>query len=252
MTTFTEEQAYDSICWSADVATYDELVQLLDKMPKLRYVKIDRLFVDNHGPYVFFGLAERGIRVFYDAKYIEIPSKLEALADAACRHNIWMVNCMAGGLSNMAFDQPADDGSGFDGLKRFADVCNENYVHPCAVSLLTTKTNDAVHAEYSFSREAKVSFYANQLVNAGFTHMVCSPRELRFLRSGMRKHLDGLKLVTPGIRPAGSSNDDQVNAMTPRQAMEAGSNLLVIGRPITNGNPAENLEAIVADIVSGT
>lgn len=86
MTLYTEDQALDAICWSADGFSPSELLATLDRMPKLRLVKIDRLFIDTHGPGIFGILRDDFPRlsVFFDAKYAEIPTKLAQLAKVGC------------------------------------------------------------------------------------------------------------------------------------------------------------------------
>jgi orotidine-5'-phosphate decarboxylase len=84
-------------------------------------------------------------------------------------------------------------------------------------------------------------------VESGLPGLVASPLELAPLRAAFGA---GIKIVTPGIRPPGSTADDQKRAMTPIQALRAGADYLVIGRPITAANdPRSALERIVADVV---
>ena len=239
---------YEQIIWSADVLDVPALLEWLDQLPLLRYIKIDRAFVDANGWSVFAELEERGIEVFDDAKIIEIPSKLEQIAQTHCQKaRPWMLNCMAGGLSNANYELSSKD---LDGLKRFADTCHTHSVNPCAVSVLTSKSPEVVLDEFSREVSDQVLFYAEQLVLAEFTHMVCSPLEAKVLR---QNHLfDGLKLVTPGVRPAATDKGDQSRVATPSGAIQDGSNYLVIGRPITKepGTPAENLAAIAEEVAS--
>ncbi len=239
---------YDRIIWSADVNDVATLVNWLDQMPKLRRIKIDRTFVDGNDWDVFEILRERAIEVFDDAKISEIPSKLEAIAKIhARRAQPWMLNCMAsGGLSNLDYDISSEEK---DGLKRFADACHCAFVQPCAVSVLTSKSPAAIELEYgNRTSTEQVLVYATELVKAGFTHLVCSPLEVSAIRD--EPFLDVLALVTPGVRPAGSDTGDQQRVDTPANTIMNGSNYLVIGRPITQGagTPAENLDAIAAEI----
>ena len=175
MTTFTEEQALDAFCWSADVDGLDVLMDTIDAMPRLRKIKIDRLFVDTYGPEVFQLLVENypELLVFFDAKYAEIPTKLAELAKIGCSHRPWMLNCMADCLSNGDFSNA--DQKKLDGLKQFADICHDNSVQPCAVSVLTTKTDRMTTYQFNGrNRVEQVLFYAEHLVEAGFTHIVFS------------------------------------------------------------------------------
>lgn len=236
---------FDRIIWSADVANEEVLMATLDRMPKLQIVKIDRLFVTDIGLGVIEQLNERGVKVFDDAKIIEIPSKAVGIAKKHLKHKPWMLNCMAGVQSSGILDH--QDSEKIDGLKRFADACYEVGTRPCGVTVLTSKTADVVGRE-SNGRDSveQVLYYVEALLEAGFTDVVCSPVEVAAIRAESR--FDALDLNTPGIRPAGSAADDQARANTPEAALAAGATRLVIGRPITNGDPAVNLENIAASI----
>ncbi|MBU3753386.1 MAG: orotidine-5'-phosphate decarboxylase [Candidatus Nanopelagicaceae bacterium] len=74
---------------------------------------------------------------------------------------------------------------------------------------------------------------AKRAVEAGATSIVCSPQEVGLLRKELSSNI---ALITPGVRPKGASHDDQSRVMTPREAMDAGSNYVVIGRPITKAS----------------
>ncbi|MDB5183629.1 MAG: orotidine 5-phosphate decarboxylase [Candidatus Saccharibacteria bacterium] len=238
---------YERIIWSADVDDVATLTDWVDQIPKLRLIKIDRAFVDRNGWDVFDILRERGVYVFDDAKITEIPTKLELVAKIHVdKARPWMLNCMAGSLSTL------ETGAGhreLDGLRRFADVCAEADVHSCAVSVLTSKSEFAVESEFNGRTSTEqVLFYAERLVALGITHLVCSPREAEVVR----KYFDftELQLVTPGVRPVGEAVGDQARVSTPESAIKNGANYLVVGRPITQGKgtPAENLDAIAAEI----
>ncbi|MBH2007539.1 orotidine 5'-phosphate decarboxylase [Candidatus Saccharibacteria bacterium] len=236
---------YERIIWSADVHDVPTLLEWLDELPRLRYVKIDRAFVDANGWGVFAELEERGIKVFDDAKIIEIPSKLEQIAQTHCQKaQPWMLNCMAGAISN---GNHRDNNRELDGLKRFADMCHIHDVAPCAVSVLTSKSPTIVSEEFGCEEvHEAVLYYTEHLERAGFTHMVCSPPVAAWLQI----YKTNLKLVTPGVRPSGARKGDQNQVDTPAGAIQNGSNYLVIGRPITEGpgTPAENLAAIAEEI----
>ena len=248
----TTTDPYDLICWSADEPDLPTLLSHVDEMPRLRLIKIDRAFVDEHGWDVFDALRERDLRVFFDTKSIEIPVKLEKLAQIHCkRARPWMLNCMAGGLSTRIYHKSHENDE-LDGLKRFADVCNDNGVRPCAVTVLTSKKPDTVNDEFNGrSSTTQVLYYAHQLVKAGFSDLVCSPLEARALHN--EGYTEVLDLNTPGIRPAGSAIGDQARVDTPSAALSHGTTRLVIGRPITNGpgTIAENLAAIADEILAG-
>jgi orotidine-5'-phosphate decarboxylase len=238
------ETAAERIIWSADVAHEDDVMKHLDLMPELRRIKIDRLFTERRHRFVLGVLKDRGLDVFYDAKFIEIPSKLEELAKVAVQHEPWMLNCMAGSLSSGVFEH--DDKDQIDGLKRFADVCLNADVLPCAVTVLTSKTEGMVWKEFNGRHpNEQVIFYASVLVECGFTDLVCSPLEARAL---LMEGFDDIRLNTPGIRFADSSAGDQARTNTPGGAISSGVARVVMGRDLTKGDPAANFARAVAEI----
>ncbi len=235
----------DRIIWSADVVDEAALMAALDLMPNLRIVKIDRLFVTDIGLGVIDRLNDRGIKVFDDAKLIEIPTKLVGLAEKHLKHKPYMLNCMAGAQSTGILS--ADDPNLQEALKRFADACHKAGTKPCGVTVLTSKSPKVVASEFNYRTPVEqVLYYAEALLFSGFTDIVCSPQEIAAIRAERR--FDELSLNTPGIRPAGSDKGDQARSDTPSAAIATGATRLVIGRPITNGVPAENLEKIVDEI----
>jgi orotidine-5'-phosphate decarboxylase len=245
-------RAEDRIIWSADVPDRKAVYDYLDQMPGLMQVKIDRLFSERNKPkkeeernIILELREERGIRVFDDAKLIEVPSKLEELAKLHVEQKPWMLNCMAGSISNGKIVQVLDEDE-LDGLKRFADVCNSAQVRSCAVTVLTSKEEEIVQAEFSRSTIEQVLYYVEQLQRCGFTDIVCSALEAKAIRA--EPHFRNLELNTPGIRPAGSEKGDQARTGTPMWAVQQGIERMVIGRPLTKGDPAENFRNIVAEI----
>jgi orotidine-5'-phosphate decarboxylase len=139
-----------------------------------------------------------------------------------------------------------DDPDKIDGLKRFADACHTAGTLPCAVTVLTSKTPEVVEKEFGCSSVDQVLVYVEMLLDCGFTDVVCSSAEVEAIRAEER--FDKLNLNTPGIRPAGKDAGDQARVNTPEAALAMGTDRFVIGRPITEGNPAENLANIVASI----
>ncbi len=120
-----------------------------------------------------------------------------------------------------------------------------------AATLLTSIEEKEYWNQYSKNPEDVVYNMALKANYAGVDGIICSPKELRFLRS--HSIFDKLILVTPGIRPLWAVKDDQKRFMTPRDAMLAGADYLVIGRPITKpnpdiGSPSEAAELIAIEI----
>ena len=242
---------YQRIFWSADVDDESTLISWIDQMPQLWGIKIDRAFVDENEWGIFPLLHERGICVFADAKLYEIPTKLEKLARIHCRKAApWMLNTIAGTMSNGNYYNlnPAIKG-GLDGLKRFANVCHDYGVRPCAVTVLTTVEEEVALNQYNGrSAREQVLYYVEELQKAGITDVVCAPTEAEAIRKVSL--FDDMVLHTPGVRMPWSPPDDQARTLTVSEAIQAGSATLVIGRPITNGpgTPTENLDAIAAEV----
>lgn len=248
----TEEDAYASIIWSADKKTPQEILDACAQMPKLRRIKVDRLHIRKYGDGVINRLMADGREVFNDAKLIEIPEKLsdpvdEGLTEVELRQRPWMLNCMAGCESSDVLAH--EDPNKIDGLRRFADACHKVGTRPCGVTVLTSKKVKVVAHEYNGRTPVEqVLYYVEMLLQCGFTDVVCSPDEVAAIRGVSRFNV--LDLNTPGIRPTGSDVGDQARTNTPRAALEAGATRLVIGRPLTNGDPAENLDNIVRSILA--
>ncbi len=249
MTTMTREEALDRIIWSADGVSPPVLYDLLVQMTGLRQVKLDRLFVRKHGDRPIEHLTEQGFRVFNDAKLIEVPSKIFDLTEVELAARPWMLNIMAGACSNGRFEfTPETTLKDLDALKQFAELCREAGTLPCGVTVLTSKDDDTIEAEFNERTPIdQVLWYTNLLIDCGFTDVVCSPEEAQAI---VDEFGTAISINTPGIRLPDSPPDDQARTKTPGEAIKAGATRLVIGRPISKGNPAENIEKIVADIVS--
>jgi orotidine-5'-phosphate decarboxylase len=240
--------ARDVVIWSADVDSEETLRQRLLESPELRLIKLDRLFLTSPGPSVIGSVQDAGYRVFVDAKIIEIPDKIIAIAEKHLAYRPWMLNVMAHSLSSGRLTD--EDPKRIDALKRFAGACLEVGTHPCAVTLLTSKDHMTARDEFNGrSAEEQVLYYVEFLVAAGFTHVVCSAAELAAIRS--ESTFDGVQTIVPGIRLPGNSTHDQARTDTPASAVAAGADLLVIGRDLTHGHLGQNLQAIQRNLTEG-
>jgi orotidine-5'-phosphate decarboxylase len=239
------------IIWSADVEDESTLEWYIHHMQDLRITKLDRNFLTDRPLSVILRLADKyGQRVFVDAKIAEIAVKVEAIARTYLKYRPWMLNCMANIVStgDMRDGLVGADRDSLDALKRFADVCHQVGTLPCAVTVLTNKTEAITQAEYCRPPTDQVLWYLEQLLAAGFTDVVCSPLEVPAIRAESR--FDGLSLNTPGIRRVGSGNQDQARVATPIGALEAGATRLVIGRDLTIGDPTANFASILSEITA--
>lgn len=187
------------------------------------------------GPTFVEELANRGFSIFLDLKFHDIPNTVAQACKAAARLGVWMMNVHASGGPRMM--QAARDA--LEGLSERPRLI--------AVTVLTSMGEGDLRAiGVEASAHQQVMLLASLAQDSGMDGVVCSAQEAALLRSSLG---DDFLLVTPGIRPTGSEAGDQTRILTPAQAIQAGSNYLVIGRPITQAaDPLAALEAIARDI----
>lgn len=178
-------------------------------------------------------LKAMGFKVFLDLKLHDIPNTVKRTVGvlANCGADLLTIHC-SGGLQMMA--------ESFEVAK--ASSTSENGLKLVGITILTSLDEEQLHEELGVERELKeqVLKLAELGKKAGLAGVVASPQEARELRAQCGPDF---LLITPGIRPAGSEAQDQVRTMTPREAIEAGSSYIVVGRPITRAaNPREALE----------
>ncbi|WP_238376363.1 orotidine-5'-phosphate decarboxylase [Marinagarivorans algicola] len=200
--------------------------------PKLCRVKVGKELFTACGPRIVEQLQHLGFEVFLDLKFHDIPVTTAKAVKTAAQLGVWMVNVHAsGGMRMMSAASEA-----------IANVQRKPLL--IGVTVLTSSTQQEL-SELGIERtpEQQVLHLAGLVKNAGLDGVVCSAQEATALRAQNGRDF---ALVTPGIRPAGSDNQDQRRVMTPEQAMQAGSHYLVIGRPITQAaDPIAVCEQIV-------
>ncbi|WXL27627.1 orotidine-5'-phosphate decarboxylase [Ectopseudomonas mendocina] len=219
-----------------DFPTRAAALALADQLdPKLCRVKVGKELFTSSGADVIGTLAERGFEVFLDLKFHDIPNTTAMAVKAAAEMGVWMVNVhCSGGLRMMA------------ACRETLDKLNGAKPLLIGVTVLTSmEREDLAGIGLDIEPQEQVLRLAGLADKAGMDGLVCSAQEASALKTAFPR----LKLVTPGIRPAGSAQDDQRRILTPRQAIEAGSDYLVIGRPISQAaNPAQALAAVAAEL----
>jgi len=202
------------------------LVRVLD--PALCKLKIGKELFTLAGPELVRTLVDLGFDVFLDLKFHDIPNTVAQACKAAASLGVWMLNVHALGGQNM--------------LQAAREAIDSSAQKPLliAVTILTSMSaEDLMQVGISGTAEENVERLALLSEHSALDGVVCSSKEVEQLRKTVAADF---KLVTPGIRPAGSSNDDQKRIMTPPDAINAGSDYLVIGRPITkSNNPLQTL-----------
>ena len=192
------------------------------------------------GPEPVRWMVERGFRVFLDLKFHDIPNTVAQACAAATRLGVWMLNVHASG-------GPAMLAAARDAVARTADDAGIPRPILIAVTVLTSlSASDLASIGVDATPEQQVLRLARLAQSQGLDGVVCSALEAHALRRAIGP---GFKLVTPGIRPAGAAVQDQARVMTPRDALAAGADYLVVGRPITAAaDPVAALDAINASI----
>ena len=206
-----------------DYAAAGPARQFVDQVsPEQCRLKVGKELFTSAGPDFVRSLAEQGFDVFLDLKYHDIPTTVARACTAAADLGIWMLNVHALGGRRM--------------LEAAREAISATASPPLlvAVTILTSMdATDLASIGLGGNPEEHVLRLATLASQCGLDGVVCSSRETASLRERLGS---GFRLVTPGIRPAGSQSDDQRRIMTPRDAIKNGSTYLVIGRPVTRAD----------------
>jgi orotidine-5'-phosphate decarboxylase len=199
------------------------------------YFKIGLEIFTREGPRLVEEIRGRGEKIFLDLKLHDIPNTVGGAVRSACRLGIHMLTVHASGGANMlaAATQEAQAFSSPPLL--------------LGVTALTSLSEEAIQQlGVTGSVEQWVEKLADLAYGSGIRGIVASSKELPMLR---RKFRDSLQFVIPGIRPAGAALQDQSRAATPSDAIRAGANYIVVGRPILQASdPAKAADSIVEEI----
>ena len=232
------------LIFALDVASLKEVdhyvALLADEVGLFKVGK--QLFV-HAGPEVVRRIHAKGGTVFLDLKFHDIPQTVASASVEAARLGVKMFTLHAsGGVDMLRQAQRA-----------VRTVCRaERLTRPTllAVTVLTSLGRDDLkRVGVRAGPATQVVRLAQLAQQAGIDGLVASPREIAAIR---RACGDKLTLVIPGVRPQGSTADDQKRILTPHQAMQAGANYLVVGRPIRDAtDPRQAARDIVADMARG-
>lgn len=205
-----------------------EFVSKVD--PSLCRLKVGKEMFTHFGPDFVSNLIKQGFDVFLDLKFHDIPNTVAKACLAAADLGVWMVNVHAsGGRKMMETTQQALQDYGQTRPKLIA------------VTVLTSMTQqDLAEIGLDITPAQQVLRLATLAKSSGLDGVVCSAHEAEILKSNLG---DEFELVTPGIRPVGSAANDQQRIMTPPEALKAGVDYMVIGRPITQAQ--DPLQALI-------
>lgn len=216
-----------------DYDNKNHALQLIEKLdPNMCRLKVGKEMFTLFGPQLVKDIHDRGFDLFLDLKFHDIPNTVAKAVAVAAELGVWMTNVHAsGGLAMM------------EAAKKALLPYGDKAPMLIAVTVLTSMSDDDLKLlGINVPAFEHVQRLAKLTQQAGLDGVVCSAQEATALKSLLGQDF---KLVTPGIRPVGSDAGDQHRVMTPPQAIAAGSDYLVIGRPITKAaDPLAALQAI--------
>ncbi|MFH4617970.1 orotidine-5'-phosphate decarboxylase [Vibrio furnissii] len=215
-----------------------DALAFVDKIdPASCRLKVGKEMFTLFGPEFVRELHKRGFSVFLDLKFHDIPNTCSKAVRAAAELGVWMVNVHASGGERM-----------MAASREILEPYGNDRPLLIGVTVLTSmEQRDLAGIGLDVAPQQQVMRLATLTKNSGLDGVVCSAQEAAMLKQSLGP---AFKLVTPGIRPAGSDVGDQRRIMTPYEAIQAGSDYLVIGRPITQAaEPAKVLAAINASLL---
>ena len=208
--------------------------------PAVGAFKIGKELFVSAGPDIVKRVRDTGASVFLDLKFHDIPNTVAKAVASATRLDVQMLTVHACGGSTMLE-------RALKGANEAAEQTGNEAPLILGVTVLTSMDESDLH-EVSVNKtpESQVIHLAQMATGAGLKGLVCSPKEIAPLREVLPPEV---QLVTPGIRPVGSEAGDQKRVMSPTEAIEAGADWLVIGRPIyAADNPREAAESILESL----
>jgi orotidine-5'-phosphate decarboxylase len=241
----TPINAKDRIIVALDVDTEASARKLIEELADVvGAFKIGLQLFTAAGPQFVRDVTSKGHRVFLDLKFHDIPNTVSLAAVEAARLGVWMFNVHALGGSEMMR-------SCVDNVEQ---VCSrEGIERPKIIAVTILTSSDANElGEVGIERdvEKEVVTLAQLTAKCGLDGVVASSREAALVKTAVKQPFF---VVTPGIRPSSETNDDQKRVNTPAAAVQTGSDLLVIGRPITAAaNKREAAIAIANEIATST
>ncbi|HEY9646920.1 MAG TPA: orotidine-5'-phosphate decarboxylase [Chroococcidiopsis sp.] len=234
---------HDCVIVPLDVPTEADAIALLDRLPEVTFWKVGlELFVST-GAAILKQLKDRQCQIFLDLKFHDIPNTMAGACRAAGRYGVDLltVHAAAGRDALQASQRAAAEGAAIAGLP------TPNLI---AITVLTSISSRALALDLKIPLE--LPDFALQMAllakESGLPGAVCSPQEAAQLRQICG---DDFLLVCPGVRPTWSEAGDQKRSLTPAQALKAGANYLVIGRPITAApDPAEAFRRVCDELAA--
>jgi orotidine-5'-phosphate decarboxylase len=225
----------EKIIVALDVSTAKAALDLVEQLrDDISFFKIGLQLYTAAGPDIVRQVLATGARVFLDLKLHDIPNTVAGAVDSADELGVQMLTIHL---------------SGGQAMVRAAVSARKKALSLLGVTVLTSIDQPALQeVGVSDNIEHHVARLATIGAAAGIDGLVASPKEVKFLRERFGPQM---KLIVPGIRPAGAEAADQKRVMSPREALEAGADYLVIGRPIIAHSAPRAAVAQICDEIVG-
>ena len=233
--------ARDRLIVALDVESADEARVLVAELKEFAGAfKVGLQLFTSAGPSFVRELCDADIKVFLDLKFHDIPNTVAKAGVEAARNGVWMFNVHASGGNEMMHAVVSE-------VSAFCEKESLDRPKIIGVTVLTSSSDLTLRQiGIDGSPADQVIRLVRLAKGSGLDGVVASPQESHLIRAEMGS---GFTIVTPGVRPINASNDDQKRVMTPSDAIRAGADFLVIGRPITASNdPAAAAQEILQEI----
>ena len=215
----------DRIALALDVDNdHDALAIVAELKDSVGVFKVGHQLFTAYGPDIVRRIIGMGGRVFLDLKYHDIPNTVAKASAEAVKLGVSIFNVHSlGGIDMMK--------AAAESAKETAEKYNLPAPTVLAVTILTSMDEKSMRKELKITRslQREVAHLARLAQRAGMHGVVASPQEIKMLRRAVR---GAFVILTPGVRPAWADKDDQKRVMTPGEAVKAGADYIVIGRPV--------------------
>ena len=215
----------DRIALALDVDNdHDALAIVAELKDSVGVFKVGHQLFTAYGPDIVRRIIGMGGRVFLDLKYHDIPNTVAKASAEAVKLGVSIFNVHSlGGIDMMK--------AAAESAKETAEKYNLPAPMVLAVTILTSMDEKSMRKELKITRslQREVAHLARLAQRAGMHGVVASPQEIKMLRRAVR---GAFVILTPGVRPAWADKDDQKRVMTPREAVKAGADYIVVGRPV--------------------
>ena len=223
---------YNSIYCALDTKDVEQALEIGNQIKKyVGGIKVGLEFFTANGPDGIKKLSQLSLPIFLDLKLFDIPNTIENTIES-------LKNLSIKYLSIHLL-------SGKETLLRARKTVEQTSIKLLGVSILTSMNQKNIN-EIGFTKslENHVEALAKLAAETKIHGIICSPQDIKKIKN----ICDGMEIVTPGIRTEKVANDDQKRIMTAKEALNEGATILIIGRPITEGNVEHNIKKIISSL----